>query len=308
MIDLREGLQKFLLYLEKRGCSPRTRKTYGNDLMQFVVWMENQKAECTSANLERYQLHLMLRPGVKGRLTAETRNRHLSELRSFFRYLKKSGQILQNPTTELVNTKERQRLPKAILTVEEVDALLALPDDSPLGLRDRAALEVLYGTGIRRIEFTRLQLSDLRLGEGVARIWGKGNKERLVPLGEMAVQALHGYLKEARGQLQKGPRHSSVFVSGVHGGPLSDQEMSRVLHGYQKRAGIEKPVAFHIFRHSVATHLLQRGADLRSIQALLGHAKLDTTAIYTRVDITDLKRTLKNCHPREQDPPPDATF
>jgi integrase/recombinase XerD len=307
MLNLREGLQKFLLYLEKRGCTERTRRTYRNELLQFIRWMEAQQAECTSVNLERYQLHLMLREGVKGRLTAESRNRHLSELRSFFRYLKKSGQILVNPTTELINTKERQRLPKAVLTVEEVERLLALPDDSAVGLRDRAALEVLYGTGIRRIEFTRLQLSDLRLAEGTARIWGKGNKERLVPLGTMAVEALLAYLKEARSQLLQGQRHTSVFVSAAHGGPLSDQEMGRCLHVYREQAGIEKPVAFHIFRHSVATHLLQRGADLRSIQALLGHAKLDTTAIYTRVDISDLKRTLKNCHPREQDVPPDET-
>lgn len=308
-MNLAQWLDDFLLYLQRRGYSPRSVDCYRKDLRLFVEWMAARPDELTAHVLEEYQLHLMLRPTRHKAyrhprtLSALTRNRHLAALRSWFRYLKKHGQLASNPAAELERAREPKRLPKAILTVPEVERLLQIiPSDTHVGVRDSAAVELLYGTGIRRLEFTRLRVEDLRLDENLLHVWGKGDKERVVPIGGCAQKALVAYLQGARARLLNGEKHRSLFVSAQHGGPLSDQEFLRCLKAYAALAGIRKPVAFHIFRHSVATHLLQRGADLRSIQALLGHSSLETTAIYTRLDITDLQKTLLRCHPREQDP------
>jgi integrase/recombinase XerD len=305
-------LDDFLRHCQLRGFSPRTIRTYGNDLRAFVKWVVQQglsdTQELTAPLLESYQMHILLRRSQAKiysqprTLTAQTRNRILAQLRTFFRYLKKSGKLSHNPTADLERAREPQKLPKAVLTVPEVERLLAaVSTDSARGLRDLAALEVLYGTGIRSQEFLGLCLADLRLEEALLHILGKGSKERVVPLGPTAAQAVRVYLERGRPALMRKKRHNQVFVSAQHGGPLSSLEFSKVLKDYAKQTGLKKNLTCHLFRHSVATHLLQRGADLRAIQAMLGHAKLDTTAIYTRVDISDLQKTLLRCHPREAD-------
>lgn len=309
---LREWLDDFVLDMQRRGLSERSRYCYRCDLSLFVKWVEGQSqlqhpGDLTSGVLEQYQMHLMLRPCLSRktvhprRMTAGSRNRHLAELKSFFRFLKRSHRLLSNPSADLEAARERKRLPRNILSVPEVARLLeAVPKDQPTGLRDWAALELLYGTGLRRRELLQLELGDVRLGEELVHILGKGDRERLVPMGAAARRAMARYLTEGRPLLVKGG-HRKVMVSGFHGGPMGEKELLRRLREHAARAGIEKKLSFHLFRHTCATHLLRGGADLRSIQVLLGHCQLQTTALYTRVEIGDLRKTLQECHPREQD-------
>jgi len=309
---LAEWVGAFVDDLRRRNYSEQTLKTYRCDLMLFARWVKEQPelgqpGDLTLAALESYQMHLMVRVSYTYRfchprtLTASARNRHLAALRSFFRFLKRSGRLLGNPSLELEPARQMRRLPKDVLSVPEMTRLLGgCPQDTPVGLRNLAALEVLYGTGLRRMELLRLNVSDLRLGEGLAYILGKGNKERLVPLGKAAVAALERYLREGRPQLMKG-NLPALWLSPHHGGRASKDELLQALKVMAKQAGIRKRIGFHLFRHTCATHLLRGGADLRSIQTLLGHSDLNTTAIYTRVEISDLQKIIDQCHPREKD-------
>ena len=309
---LRQWVQDFGVDLRRRDYAERTIHSYCGGLLLFVAWVETQDdlkmpGDLTTSALERYQMHLMLRPAIQNRraqartMTAGGRNTALAQLRTFFRYLKKAGRLLGNPALELENSRKTRRLPRNILSVPEVARLLAIvPRHSPSGIRDLAVLEVLYSTGVRRAELLGLNLPDLRLSESMLYVMGKGSKERVVPLGKAATEALQRYLKESRPVLVRG-NHQALFVSASHGGRLSVDEIMPLIKNYAKQARIKKKVGLHLFRHTCATHLLRGGADLRCIQTLLGHSDLSTTAIYTRVDLTDLKITLKRCHPREKD-------
>jgi integrase/recombinase XerD len=309
---LKAWLEEFIVHMNLAGYSPRSQYGYRYDLLLFVSWVAEQDAldvpgDLTQARLEQYQMHLMLRPTLQNKfqhprsLSAATRNRHLAELRSFFRFLKRTCKLLSNPSTELEQTRQIKRLPKAILSVPEIARFLqVIPKDTPVGLRDWAAVEVLYGTGIRRIELLGLNLTDLRLSEGLVQVLGKGNKERVLPLGKAAQVALDRYLREGRPQLAR-ERHGALWLSVFRGGRVSEKELRLNLKGYARQAGIKKGIGYHIFRHTMATHLLRGGADLRSIQTMLGHTQLNTTAIYTRVEVSDLQKTIQRCHPREQD-------
>jgi len=312
---LEAWLHDFILDLRRRNYAERSQKGYRYELLQFVNWVA-QKPDLKSAGdlttpvLEEYQMHLMLRPSLKHRqvhprrMTAASRNRHLAQLKSFFRYLKRTGKLLGDPSAELQGARQTKRLPKAIFSVPEMARLLeAIPKENPSGLRDWAAVEVLYSTGIRRNELLGLRVEDLHLGEEMAHILGKGGHERVVPLGKAARKALEGYLQRGRPLLLRGEHHQ-VFLSSYHGGAVSERELMNSLRNHARQADIRKHVTYHLFRHTCATHLLRGGADLRAIQTLLGHFQLNTTAIYTRVEISDLKNTLKRYHPREKDPPP----
>jgi site-specific recombinase XerD len=175
-----------------------------------------------------------------------------------------------------------------------------IPKQTPLGLRDWAAVEVLYGTGVRRIELLGLELEDLRLAEEFLHVLGKGNKERVLPLGQGARIALERYLSDGRPRLARG-QHRKLLVSHKHGGPVSENELLASIRQHAQRAEIRPILGFHQFRHTCATHMLREGADLRAIQTLLGHSNLNTTAIYTQVEVSDLRKTLQECHPREKD-------
>jgi integrase/recombinase XerD len=304
-------LQEFLEDMQRRNYSPRSQKNYRYDLMQFVTWVAQQEelkspSDLTLAALESYQVHLMLRTSLKSKkshqvMSVGSRNRHTAELRSFFRYLKRTCKLLSNPSAELECARQLKTLPKSILTVEEVAKLLeSIPKNSASGLRDWVAVELLYATGLRRFELLNLELTSLRLGEEMLYILGKGRKERVVPMGCGARKALEAYLHKGRPQLVSG-QHSRLLVSQYHGGPVSEEELLAAIRQHARRAGIQEITGFHQFRHTCATHLLRGGADLRCIQTLLGHSQLNTTAIYTKVEIADLQKTLRECHPREQD-------
>ena len=305
-------VDEFIEDMRRRNYASRSIICYASDLGFFVRWVATQPqlkqaGDLTTAALEQYQIHLMLRTAINSpfnhprTLSAGARNRHLAELRTFFRYLRKSCKLLSNPSLELERARETKKLPKGILSVPEVTRLLqAVPLTTPLGLRDLSALELLYGTGMRCSELFGLELASLRLSEELVHVLGKGDKERMVPMGKAARKAVKRYLHEARPLLMTGSTQA-FLISGYHGGPASPRELLRALQIHAKNAGIKKRITFHTFRHTCATHLLRGGADLRSIQTLLGHVQLSTTAIYTRVELTDLQRTIQRCHPREQE-------
>lgn len=310
---LNEWLADFIRDLDRRNYSPRSLRSYRYDLLLFTRWVGEQAqlkapGDLVPAVLEEYQMHLMLRAPLRNLhaqprpLSAAVRNRHLAELRTFFRFLKKTCKLLSNPAVELERVREPKRLPKAVLSVPEMARLLgAIDTETASGLRDRAALELLYGVGLRRFELLGIDLAHLRLAEELLYVMGKGGKERILPLGRAATRAIERYLQMGRPLLLR-ENSQALLISGYHGGRLSGTELILALRKCVKQVGIKKYVSFHLFRHTCATHLLRGGADLRAIQTLLGHSKLDTTAIYTRVEISDLHNTLRRCHPRETDP------
>lgn len=257
---LKLWLEEFLEDMRRRSYSPRSLRSYRYDLLLFVAWVGEQSelvspAHLTTAVLEQYQMHLMLRPSRKSRrhtqtMTAAARNRHTAELRSFFRYLKRACKLLSNPGAELESAREVDRLPSSILTVEEVAGLLeAIPKENPLGLRDWAAVEVLYGTGVRRIELLRLDLEDLDLAKETVHVLGKGDKERVVPLGKAACEALKRYLLEGRPRLVQGG-HRRLLVSHKHGEPVGENELLAAIRQHALKAQIRPIRGFHQFRHT----------------------------------------------------------
>jgi integrase/recombinase XerD len=223
--------------------------------------------------------------------------RWLVAARRFFTYLVDEGVRTENPTAHLELPKAWRALPK-VMSFDEVEALLAAPDRAePRGLRDAAMLELLYATGLRVSELVGLKLGDIQLDAGYLRCMGKGSKERVVPMGAQADASLRAYLSNGRPEILGKRRGDALFVN-VRGGPLSRQGFWKILKAYARTAGIRTPVSPHTVRHSFATHLLENGADLRSVQIMLGHADISTTQIYTHVNRERLRRLYRDFHPR----------
>src|SRR4029077_9567168 len=235
------------------------------------------------------------------KLESKTVARHLVSLRNFFRYAQVQELITEDPTVHLESPKIRRSLP-GYLRLEEVEKLLEQPDQkTALGLRDRAMLEVLYSTGLRVSELISLRVSDLDAKVGCVRCIGKGDKERIVPTGRKALAMVEKYLREARGQLSsRGKPSSPALFVNRRGGTLSRVGIWKILSAYGRRAGLRVAIKPHMLRHSFATHLLERGADLRSVQLMLGHADISTTQIYTHVVEERLKQIYKAHHPRAE--------
>jgi len=302
-------------YLEERRAlnwSPRTIESYRSHLKIFTQYLASETdveviTEVTPLVMRRYQAHLYHWADQGGRGWAfRTQEARLSALRSFLRDLVRLEQLENDPTGTLVLPKRRRTLPRVILTKREIARLLAAPDRAtPLGCRDRAVIEVLYATGIRNGELRGLQLSDLDLAHGVLEVrHGKNGRDRVVPLGRAAAAAVREYLETSRPVLlaERGPHaatEDTLFLSRS-GRPLFALGVIEPLRRHARRARIKKPVTPHTLRHSCATHMLQGRADLRHIQALLGHSSLATTQIYTQVEVTDLKAVHRRCHPRER--------
>ena len=225
---------------------------------------------------------------------------YLGTVRGFFRFLEATNQILQNPARDLPLPRI-QSLPRGVLTMEQARRLMNAPSPfTPWGLRDRAMLELFYGTGIRLRECLNLELSDVDLAEQLLLIRdGKGKKDRMVPIPGRAAVALDIYLREARSQLIRDPRVSTLFLS-MRGNKVGQSTLSAAFHQYGRTAGIPGRVSPHLLRHTCATHLLKRGADIRHVQELLGHKHIETTAIYTRVAVKDLHEVLAKAHPRDR--------
>jgi len=289
-------LQQFLdaLWLES-GLSKNTIEAYRRDLLAFASWLSEDETDLAAATREdilRYQ-GVRLREGRKARSEA----RLLSSLRRFYRYLCREEVRESDPTVQIESPRLGRSLPSG-LTEQEVEALLAEPDsEAPLGLRDRTMLEVLYATGLRVSELVALTIEQVNMRQGLVRCVGKGNKERLVPLGEISLDWLQLYLVEARPAILNGRATDDLFPTR-RGKAMTRQAFWYLIKRYAKQASIDKPLSPHTLRHAFATHLLNHGADLRVVQLLLGHADLSTTQIYTHVARERLKSLHATHHPR----------
>jgi integrase/recombinase XerD len=231
-------------------------------------------------------------------LTSSSAARYYSSLKGFFTYLFLSRYITENPIEKISSPKLSKNLP-SVLTVEETDSVLSQPDtNNKLGLRDKAVLELLYACGTRVSELINIKISDLFFADDVIRVFGKGSKERIIPIGSSAVKWINKYLKESRVLLMKKAKSENYLFLNNRGTKLSRMGVWKIVDRYVKEAGIEKEVHPHTFRHSFATHLLEGGADLRAVQEMLGHADISTTQIYTHIDRDYIKQVHKDFHPR----------
>jgi len=282
------------LWLE-RGLSENTLAAYRSDLLGLSHWLQQQELGLQSAGRAELLGYLQQRveQGSKPRSSA----RLLSSIRRFYRYLVRERQLSEDPSARIDAPKLGRSLPKS-LTEEEVEALLAAPDPANLlGMRDRAMLEVLYASGLRVSELVGLTLQQLNLQQGLVKVIGKGNKERLVPLGEEALNWVERYVREGRGVLL-GTVQTDVLFPSRRGSAMTRQAFWQLIKRYALQAGISKHLSPHTLRHAFATHLLNHGADLRVVQLLLGHNSLSTTQIYTHVARERLKNIHAQHHPR----------
>lgn len=283
------------LWLEK-GLSENTLSAYRTDLNKFIAFTESQFSGFSLEQVSKDQIEFYLAHRYDIGLSERSTARFLSSLRSFCQYLLQKGVRKDDPMRLLQNPKLPQSLPKSI-TEEQVDALLNEPNvENPIELRDKAMLEVLYATGLRVSELVGLRMGQLGMQQGVVRVTGKGNKERLVPLGEVALDWLTEYLKKGRGQLLK--NETDVLFPSKRGVVMTRQTFWHRIKHYSKLCGINVELSPHTLRHAFATHLLNHGADLRVVQMLLGHSDLSTTQIYTHVATERLQQLVSQHHPR----------
>jgi integrase/recombinase XerD len=294
---LRFQLDRFGDYLTlEQGTSPRTLEAYRRDVERLVDYASVKGAtspiDITSRLLREFVYHLK-----DLGLSPSSIRRNISAVRTYFRFLLSDGVVARDPS-ERIETPRRWRTLPDVLTVAEVSRLLAAPTlDDPLAFRDRAMLELAYGAGLRVSEWITLGLRDILLEDKLVRVFGKGSKERLVPIGRSAIGAVATYVRELRPKLEKGGGKGVLFLN-ARGEPLSRMGAWKILRRYVERAGIEKAVSPHTLRHSFATHLLEGGADLRAVQEMLGHADISTTQIYTHVDREYLRQVHRQYHPR----------
>jgi integrase/recombinase XerD len=284
------------LWLED-GLSRNTLESYRRDLGKFAAWLEQQRnatiLEATHADIQGFLAHLV--GGEKAKATSTSRA--ISSLKRLFRYLLRQNKMSMDPTLQIASPKLPRSLPRS-LTEQDVELLLDAPDaQTPLGLRDRTMLEVLYASGLRVSELVNLSLAQVSLDMGVVRVMGKGSKERLVPLGEEALDWIRRYMAEGRPVLLAGKLCDALFVTH-RGEGMTRQMFWYLIKKHAKQGGMYKPLSPHTLRHAFATHLLNHGADLRVVQMLLGHADISTTQIYTHVARERLKALHAMHHPR----------
>ncbi len=294
---LRFQLDRFGDFLTlEQGTSPRTLEAYHRDVARLAEYALTRgvsaPAEVTSRLLREFVYHLK----DVGLAPASIR-RNVSAIRTYFRFLTGDGIVVRDPSERLETPKKWRTLPE-VLTVEEVARILAAPTlDDPLAFRDRAMLELAYGAGLRVSEWISIGVRDVLFSEKLVRVFGKGSKERLVPIGRSAIGAVATYIRESRPRLEKGSGKGVLFLN-ARGEPLTRMGAWKILRRYVDRAQITKDVSPHTLRHSFATHLLEGGADLRAVQEMLGHADISTTQIYTHVDREYLRKVHKQFHPR----------
>jgi integrase/recombinase XerD len=277
----------------EKGLSANSLSAYLIDLQRFSDGISPlAPSAATAADLGRY-IESLYSAGLSARSIA----RHMTTLRNFYSFLTREGEIEINPTEFLTPPRQWSNLPK-YLNRQEIDRLLISPDaKKPTGLRDRAMLELLYATGLRVTELCRLELNNVERDSGVLRVTGKGNKQRLVPFGESAGESVGHYLTKGRPALLKGRASRFLFVT-ARGGAMTRQGFWKLLAGHGKKAGIFRDLTPHVMRHSFATHLVEGGADLRSVQVMLGHADISTTQVYTHVARRRLREIVDQHHPR----------
>lgn len=291
-------LERFAEYLDlEQGASARTQEAYARDLGLLAAWASAkhgvQRAEdLTAAHLREWIYSLK----DEGR-SAATIRRRISAVRTWYRFLLAEGVVKADPSEKLETPRGWRTLPD-VLTVAEVERLIdGVSLDDPMAFRDRALFELAYGAGLRVSEWCSLEVKDVLLDELVVRVFGKGGKERLVPIGRKAAGAVGIYLRELRPQLEKGKGEGKLFLNS-RGAPLRRMTAWTILAKHVERSGLTKPVTPHTLRHSFATHLLEGGADLRAVQEMLGHSDISTTQLYTHIDREHLRQVHKQFHPR----------
>ncbi|MCX7780850.1 MAG: tyrosine recombinase XerC [Negativicutes bacterium] len=300
MTELQKKLCEFVFYLQvEKNASQHTIDSYRADIEHFLGFAQSQCAgeviltHITSIFIRGY-LAKLKQDGYARRTIA----RRIAALRSFFRYMSREDIIENNPFTAVHSPKLERKLP-VFLDTAEVEELLRQPGNELLGRRDAAILELLYASGLRVSELTGLHVRDVDLTTRFSLVWGKGSKERIVPMGKIAAEMLDYYLSHVRPVLcaKSGQTHPYLFVNSK-GGPLTDRSVRRIVDKYVGMLALQKKVSPHTLRHTFATHLLNNGADLRSVQELLGHVNLSTTQLYTHVTKEKLKSVYRNAHPR----------
>lgn len=290
-------LDLYLDYLTvEKGLASNTRASYSSDLLKFLTYLKDRGI--SDWRQVRYsEVMGFLSQSQEQGLAPRSRARLLSALRGFFKFMVRDSHLRESPVANLTSPRLRRQLP-SVLSVTEVERLLAQPNpELPLGQRDAAMLELLYGTGLRVSELVSLTLGRVNLEVGFLVVLGKGSKERIVPVGEAATEAVRSYLMGSRPRLLKGKMTETLFITN-RGAAMTRQGFWKLLKKYGREAGLKKELTPHILRHSFATHLLERGADLRSVQMMLGHADISTTQIYTHVARERLREVHKKYHPR----------
>ena len=300
-IQIRGKVKLYLNWLTSMNFSPETVITKRRLLSYFCDWAEARDLydlrDITYPVLDRYRYYLSSGQGRERPLKAGTQRGRLTAIKEYFKWLTRERYLLYNPAFDLELPRTGSPLPSAILSVKEVETVLqCINIDIPSGKRDRAMFEVLYSTGIRRKELCSLKLSNIDLDRGLVMIReGKGNKDRLIPIGERAISWIYKYLQEVRDLLITDASEDMLFLTSK--GPMKPSYLSILGHRYLKRSGLNKPGACHIYRHTMATLMLEGGADIRHVQEMLGHASLESTQLYTRVAVRKLKDVHSSTHP-----------
>lgn len=289
----------FLEYLKlEKGLADNTQAAYQRDLEKFLAYMKKQRPDLLHwKDVNKRDIIGFLAWQMDAGAAYSTVARSLSCIKSFYKFMIMEDHIAVNPTSDLETPKINRKLPK-VLSIEEVDKLIEQCNVMTLlGLRDRAMLELMYGTGLRVSELLALQIDDMNFTAGFLRCLGKGRKERIVPVNRSSIEWVQRYMIRSRRELVRDQRERTLFLN-AHGRPLTRQGFFKILAGYAEKSGIEKEITPHTLRHSFATHLLENGADLRAVQELLGHADISTTQIYTHITRSHLREVYQQCHPR----------
>ncbi len=291
-------LQTFIHYLSvERGLAKNTLESYERDVTQYIEYIHEQGVVSLHQTAKSHIVNYLHKLKLQGRAPA-TLSRSMVSIRSFYQFLVRERLLDKDPSLNMETPKLEKRLPK-VLTIAEVENLLEAPQSSSAsGMRDKAMLELLYATGIRVTELVSLDVGDVNLGMGFVRCIGKGSKERIIPLGKIAAQWLDRYVQSMRSKLLKRSKNETALFINQRGTRLTRQGFWKIMKRYALTASILKEITPHTLRHSFATHLLENGADLRSVQEMLGHADISTTQIYTHVTRARMKEVYDQTHPR----------
>ncbi|WP_068671953.1 site-specific tyrosine recombinase XerD [Oceanobacillus sp. Castelsardo] len=294
---LNDALEDYFHFLQiERGLSENTLKSYRRDLKDYTNFLMKKLEVKSWNNVTRIEIIHFLYALKDGGKSTSTISRHISSIRSFHQFLMREKIVNQDASLHIETPKKERKLPD-VLSQKEVEQLLSIDTKTPLAYRNKAMFELMYATGLRVTELVTLNISDLHLTMGFVQCFGKGSKERIVPIGDVAIHAIEQYLQHGRGKLLKQNSTSTLFLN-QHGRPLTRQGFWKILKKIALEVGINKEITPHTLRHSFATHLLENGADLRIVQEMLGHEDISTTQIYTHVTKTRLKDMYKTYHPR----------